>query len=400
MRGLRVHAGWLACLLLLLCSSAFMQMTHADDSSTGVPQPEPAAPGCDSDANVPSGRYVCGCHRTVVDPDSGANETVVTYPSGRLWDPNAQTTSTPWDTSVAAGNQISNYIDMLSNQIFEEDPKLRNVSDFKLRPVRPYPMCYGGSYPRGFESNCLQQFDIAARGRDAQSGYSDKMFCEGTDKSPSFIKGDTSPPICLVYGGGNHLQQMRFYPQVDQFALFTIQSSFNSTTAYDQLGHVATTFQVELNGKQSPYRHRYGEVSEFRCLDQPGGGDCVPNNDAMCIVVPFHTLVIKMTNGVVDALEWDDDDSLCNNDHSVDGNCAIPVSECQGSDTYGKENTATATDCDFKIYVSWSGTDSDGTFLSSSQRRLSQFRRWSLNAVYNQASNFDTKDLPTVPSEE
>jgi len=53
-----------------------------------------------------------------------------------------------------------------------------------------------------------------------------------------------------------------------------------------------------------------------------------------------------------------------------------------------------------QIYVSWAGTDSEGTYLSSSGRRLSQFRRWSLNAVYNQATSFDVGTLPTLPPEE
>lgn len=49
-----------------------------------------------------------------------------------------------------------------------------------------------------------------------------------------------------------------------------------------------------------------------------------------------------------------------------------------------------------QLYVSWSGTDSDGIFLSSSGKRLSQFRRWSLSSVYNQATNFNTADLAVV----
>jgi len=125
---------------------------------------------------------------------------------------------------------------------------------------------------------------------------------------------------------------------------------------------------------------------------------CVETVHYQCLVVPFHTIVIKMNNGVIQEIDWDDDDSLCSSDASVDGNCGIDITTCVGASSYSASNTAGSTDCDFKIYVSWSGTDSDGTFLDSSQRRLSQFRQWSINAVYNEASQIDLDNLPTIPT--
>jgi len=303
--------------------------------------------------------------------------------------------------------QPSNYIDTLVNGGFV----MPNSTLFTK--LRQYPQCYGGvpEYkplvdgqvpPEGMTSNCLQQIDIKNHG--SKEGYSGISFCEPDNKGDQaeFIKGKISPPICIVYGGGNRLNKMRFYPKVDQFALLTIQDSFNSTKGYQQLGHLGTTFQMELNGIQSPYRHRYGVATEFSCLEDPTNpsAPCVGQNAATCLVVPFHTIVIKVDQGVIQEIKWDDDDSLCDNDHSVDGNCGIDINTCHASESYGKENTATSTDCDFKVYVSWSGTDKEGTFLSSSQRRLSQFRQWSLSAVYNQASNFNTGDLPTIPTSE
>jgi hypothetical protein len=400
---------------------------------------------------------------TTYDELSGTNVTTTyadnkyTYPSGKPWDKNAINSTTPWDNSIEADNlvralittasvcvcmqcgtflfcdlifvssfvpwafpfvvfvvscslQPSNYIDTLVNGGFV----MPNSTLFTK--LRQYPQCYGGvpAYnplvdgqvpPEGMSSNCLQQIDIKTHG--GKEGYSGKFFCEGPDDirvgaSYDLVKGKTSPPICIVYGGGNRLNKMRFYPKVDQFALLTIQDSFNSTTGYQQLGHLGTTFQLELNGIQSPYRHRYGVATEFSCLEDPTNpsAPCVGQNAATCLVVPFHTIVIRVDQGVIQEIKWDDDDSLCDNDHSVDGNCGIDINTCHASESYGKENTATSTDCDFKIYVSWSGTDKEGTFLSSSQRRLSQFRQWSLSAVYNQASNFNTGDLPTIPTSE
>jgi len=76
---------------------------------------------------------------------------------------------------------------------------------------------------------------------------------------------------------------------------------------------------------------------------------CAFTGGSVCTVVPFHTIVIHLKQGELDFIEWDDDDSLCNNDHSVDGNCAIEINECRGGQSYSKTNIATSTDCDFKV---------------------------------------------------
>jgi len=426
-------------ILLLLCTPLSVRgddfsstgdessSTGEEDSSTGEDSSSssstgPAAPiyNCDELGSMilpgsPDPVFVCGCIQTInetrFDPVLGENVTAAvntyTYPSGKRWDRNARDTATPWDTSIEADNSPSNYVDTLNNGLFV----LINSSYVMER--RAYPQCYGGvpgydplvpgiKPPLGMTSNCLQQYDVGAN-KGKQTDFSGRFFCEGSETPDAkFIKGDISPPICLVYGGGQRLHKMRFYPKVDQFALLTIQNSFNSTTGYAQLGHLGTTFQVELQGKQSEYRHRYGVVNDFNCVENElkPGEPCEYKNTATCAVVPFHTIVIKMDSGKISEISWDDDDSLCDNDHSVDGNCAIPVSECVSSESYGTENTAAATDCDFKIYVSWQGTDADGTFLSSSQRRLSQFRQWSLSSVYNEASKFDVNSLPTIPTEQ
>jgi hypothetical protein len=106
-----------------------------------------------------------------------------------------------------------------------------------------------------------------------------------------------------------------------------------------------------------------------------------------------------MTNGVIDYLDFDDDCSLCSNDYCIDGNCAQKVTDCTSFNGVTGSGSTPNTDCSFKLYVSWSGTDAQGTYLASAGRRLSQFRRWSLNSVYNQASSFSIDQLPVVPSD-
>lgn len=124
--------------------------------------------------------------------------------------------------------------------------------------------------------------------------------------------------------------------------------------SYEAFQHIGSTFQVEFGGVVSEYRHRYGYVQSTACIDvidpvTKKVTDCVFNGGTICTIVPFHTIVITLKQGKVESVEFDDDDSLCNNEHSVDGNCAQEISSCTTSTTYSKDNTAKATDCDFKV---------------------------------------------------
>jgi len=255
-------------------------------------------------------------------------------------------------------------------------------------PPRGYPQCWGqifSSEPANFSYNCLEQQE----GR-AQKILSGEAQTEKTDAS--FIKGDILPedvPINIVMSGGHRTWKMPFFPKVDEFAMLQVRHSFNDS---DRFGHISTAFQIEFNGHVSPIKHRYGVIFDNTFYTNSSGSHF---GGFRCVVVPFHTIVIDLSNGVVDSITFDDDCSLCGNDYCVNGNCARDISDCTASSSSGA-----ATDCDFKLYVSWSGTDSDGTYLSSSGRRLSQFRRWSLNAVYNQASDFSISDLPIEPPDE
>ena len=124
--------------------------------------------------------------------------------------------------------------------------------------------------------------------------------------------------------------------------------------SYEAFQHIGSTFQVEFGGIVSESRHRYGYVQSTACIDvvDPVTGtvtDCVFNGGTVCTIVPFHTIVITLDQGKLVSVEFDDDNSLCDNDHSVDGNCAQDITSCTTSTTYSKENTAKATDCDFKV---------------------------------------------------
>jgi hypothetical protein len=179
--------------------------------------------------------------------------------------------------------------------------------------------------------------------------------------------------------------------------LFSLCSAFNDST----WRHIDTAFQVEVNGLSSGVKHRYSTSTGSGYVFPTINGTVdrsqqVQLDASTCIVVPFWTIVLNVDQGTLTSVEFDDDCSLCDTDHCVDGNCAQEVTSCSGQVQYENQFSTTA-DCDFKLYVAWSGTDSDGNYLSSASRRLSQFRRWSIRSAYNSASQINGDALGLAP---
>jgi len=165
-----------------------------------------------------------------------------------------------------------------------------------------------------------------------------------------------NPPLCLVINGKNYVA---FYPDVDDFTLLEVENSFNASWLDSQDEPVYV--RAEVGTKSSFWRTR----SQGR-----GAGK---------ITVPFWTLVIEMTDGIVDRLTWDDSCPLCSSsDLCVEAkNCGVAHSSCG--------NNAESNNCNLQIYLGWFGTDADGKYLTSSDKRLSRFRSGSLLGAYDSA---------------
>jgi hypothetical protein len=94
-------------------------------------------------------------------------------------------------------------------------------------------------------------------------------------------------------------------------------------------------------------------------------------------VATVFSAVVKMDDGEVDEVEWDnfcdmcDDDCLELEDEEV---CAEDLCDPDKSE-----------DCDPRFYISWMGKDSDGRRLTSASFRLSQFRKYSMVETFGNA---------------
>ena len=198
-----------------------------------------------------------------------------------------------------------------------------------------------------------------------------------------------SHPIAIVIAGSAYVNATLFYPEVDSLQLLEIYNSYNQS--FLSLS-ASTRIVVETIG---------GQISNSRTRI----------NGTCAYVVPFFTLIVDMSNGFIDSVSWQDDCSTCLSEafvYSDDGacNCGVPISSCIGYNASVTTSTATTSQtnfanttvsCDVQIYIAYSGTDSSGTVLTSASRTIANFRKWSLNSLYQSAVGFYS-GLPSLTS--
>jgi len=100
------------------------------------------------------------------------------------------------------------------------------------------------------------------------------------------------------------------------------------------------------------------------------------------------TAIIILDSGIPTDIQWDDGCYGCSGDACIDSTCGVGLYDtCWIGET----------DCSVKIYVGWFGTDDNDVYLTSSGKRLSRFREFSLNTAFNSATNTLNNNLPNPP---
>eukprot|EP00340_Litonotus_pictus_P006856 CAMPEP_0170515314 /NCGR_PEP_ID=MMETSP0209-20121228/1756_1 /TAXON_ID=665100 ORGANISM="Litonotus pictus, Strain P1" /NCGR_SAMPLE_ID=MMETSP0209 /ASSEMBLY_ACC=CAM_ASM_000301 /LENGTH=197 /DNA_ID=CAMNT_0010799737 /DNA_START=315 /DNA_END=908 /DNA_ORIENTATION=+ len=119
----------------------------------------------------------------------------------------------------------------------------------------------------------------------------------------------------------------------------------------------------------------------------------------------LFNVVIKMHKGTIEDITWDNDCWDC----GFSDNCVtyenIP-SRRNASELYEESNCmqqmcdinnqTAAFECDPKFYVTWFGTDADGTELQSSQLSMSRFKKYSIGSLFSSAKGVFNDTLDTV----
>jgi len=138
------------------------------------------------------------------------------------------------------------------------------------------------------------------------------------------------------------------------------------------------------------------------------------------------TAIINLNNGAVNAISWDDGCYFCASNGptcqpnglstatmtAIDSSsgivsCFTPQSTCYATSTSspspspspGAKNSSssiTVNQCDLQLFVTWSGTDAGGLYMTSQNKRFSRFRQFGTASLVQSATNIGTAALNAV----
>lgn len=170
------------------------------------------------------------------------------------------------------------------------------------------------------------------------------------------------------------------------------------------------TFDVASHFTFSPFPRIYKKLN-FTPADD---GSSV----AKITTFPLWTVIIKVTDGVIEDIGWDDGCFFCarNGDdcefsgfdvetylpytHDTFRSCHRTHDECypvyappDNSTTPTNDTITSETECDLKIFVTWTGTDKNGNYLRSVNKRFSRYQAFSIATAYQSALNLVAKGV-------
>lgn len=106
--------------------------------------------------------------------------------------------------------------------------------------------------------------------------------------------------------------------------------------------------------------------------------------------VPVYTVIIAATNGIIDSVVFDEGCFFCEEaSASCIGN--VFVNATQSVPTVASSSfkscsqscgASTGSECDLKLFVTWTGTDSAGAYFQSANLRFSRFRQFGIGQFY------------------
>eukprot|EP00558_Chaetoceros_sp_UNC1202_P007875 CAMPEP_0197246124 /NCGR_PEP_ID=MMETSP1429-20130617/10680_1 /TAXON_ID=49237 /ORGANISM="Chaetoceros sp., Strain UNC1202" /LENGTH=239 /DNA_ID=CAMNT_0042706729 /DNA_START=18 /DNA_END=737 /DNA_ORIENTATION=+ len=191
--------------------------------------------------------------------------------------------------------------------------------------------------------------------------------CSVAEGKSSVVKRKKTTPVCLTVGGdedwgtGVDYKRFSFAPKADEYSRFTIQGSYQSLVRMSQNNKDVTVFassQTSLSFLRKYYDTKFG-------------------------IFPHLTAIIDVHKGQVQGIAWDNacvfcaDERCAENTYGFDAQgarlgeptkgCYLTKNECDEIQAQG------GNECDLTLYVVWTGTDVNGSYLTSSSNRFSAF---------------------------
>jgi hypothetical protein len=184
----------------------------------------------------------------------------------------------------------------------------------------------------------------------------------------------TTGPACVVVDTQVNATKTVYYPYVDEFSLLEISRSFNSTvTMFNATAQTVannTVIFLQIANVVSPTRmYTYYDPRAKTTY-----------------VVPFLTAIVQVSSGTITGITWDSGCYSCSGAACVQGICAVPINECGDSDA--------TTNCDVKVYLSWTGTDRNSRYLTSSAAVITNFEQYGITNAFEAAAATTTQAYP------
>lgn len=189
--------------------------------------------------------------------------------------------------------------------------------------------------------------------------------------------------VCVVVStprwedGTSNFSRVAFTPKVDKFARLQFSDTFSN---------ISTHGVTNLYGPNVAVHVESMGVTSFQKLYR--------QEDPLGRTFSVLTAIINLERGVVTGITFDNGCVLCDNsDRCVENtydflgepyagvgatsDCFLTDAEC------GVNAAADPKACQLSVYVTWTGTDAKGNFLTSSSRRFSLFSSYSVNSYVN-----------------
>jgi len=211
--------------------------------------------------------------------------------------------------------------------------------------------------------------------------------CECTDRDVNIAlkRGDLAP-ICIQFiTDGTTYVKAPFAIKVDEYSVLIAGNAF-ATFVNTPAASTSTSSDTRIIA-QTDTDH-YTKALPFANV----------TTGTTIFYANLYNLVIRLTDGIVTELVWDNTCGICSDlscyTDAMDDGQATNLCEVQST---CKGTTYTAS-CDPKIYVTWIGTDSAGTALTSAGLRMSQFTKYSITGLYSQAASLVKTTVTNVKS--
>lgn len=209
------------------------------------------------------------------------------------------------------------------------------------------------------------------------------------DSDDDRVAKDDDFLLCLVFNGAT---QGVFNAKVDHFTQIVVQGSSQivpAGTGYYGVSEDVVTWSAEQPDTTSyitvlpQVLNTTAQVQKIYKFIEPQG---------LVNQVPIMTIIIHAEDGEVKYITYDEGCYFCDpeGDECVENSFSPSRGIIQSEDYMSclkkdADCAANPSDCDLKVYVTWSGTDVNGAFFRSAGSRFSRFRSFGVESLYNSA---------------